>query len=88
MSFTKEDAKRIKSDSNLNQDQLNELSQLLKEFPQSSKDSLLELYCSSGYSAAKVRANLASKQAHTKFLVSYDLHPDGTVQNYQEVPIE
>lgn len=83
MSFSKEDAKRIKSDWNPSQDQLSELSQLLKEFPQSTKESLLEQYYSSGFNAVKVRGSLTLKHNHTKFLVSYDLHPDGTVQNYQ-----
>lgn len=64
---------------------MNELSSLLAEFPNKKKEDILEIYRNAEYNAEKVRQHL---KPHNKFLVSYDLMPDGSVQNYQELPIE
>ena len=85
MSLTKEEIKNLKSSYNLTQSQINDYIVLLKEHQNKSKDEVLEIYRNFGYDIAEVRKQLT---AHTKFLVSYDLHPDGTVTNYEEVPIE
>lgn len=64
---------------------------LQKDFPTKPQLEILAAFRSSGYDGAKVRQHFnphepAHKPAN-KFLVSYDLMPDGTVVNYQEVAI-
>ena len=48
------------------------------------------MYRTAGKDANVVRNQLSTqkKVSHNKFLVSYDLLPDGTVHNYTETPIE
>jgi len=85
MSLTKEDIKNLKNNYNLNQQQINDFTTILKEHQTKSKEDLLEIYRNCEYDIAKARQHLT---VHTKFLVSYDLQPDGTVINYVETPVE
>lgn len=60
------------------------MSAVVAENKKSSKDSIVDLYRNFGYDIVELRKHMKSLQVNSnKVLVAYDLHPDGTVTNYQ-----
>ena len=73
----------------MSEQQIRNFAVLVKENQSFKKEELLQAYRSAGFNANEVRQSLNPKRADSnKFLVSYDLMPDGTVANYTETPIE
>jgi hypothetical protein len=55
MSLSKDDIKKLKSDYNLAQSQINDFSSFVQDYPSTSKEDLLEIYRNAGYDIAKAR---------------------------------
>ena len=88
--LTREEQRRLRSEYSMTEHEIKDYQKLIQEYRSSDREELLQMYRSAGKDASIVREQLSGKKkaSHNKFLVSYDLMPDGTVKNYCETPIE
>lgn len=82
--FSKEELRRMRADLAMTSQQIAAFTDLVQDQPPANRESLLQLYQSSGFDIKQVKASLSK---HNKLVVSYKLMPDGTISEYSETPV-
>lgn len=79
--LSRDDQRRLRSDYSMTDNEIKDFQRLVQEYKSTDKEELLQMYRTAGKDANTVRSQLLTqnKAQHNKFLISYDLLPDGTV---------
>ena len=86
--LTRDELRELRNDYSMNEQQIKEYQKLLKDHPTAARSDVLQAYRTSGFDVKSVATRLQANLANNKFLISYDLMPDGSIGNYTETPIE
>ena len=79
--LSRDDQRRLRNEYSMSDSEIKDYQKLVQEYRSTDKEELLQMYRTAGkdVNAVKSQLSVQKKTQHNKYLISYDLMPDGTV---------